>query len=100
MRYQIPNDEQERLNQLNDWFTQMLCSEDYYDDEKWISIRLNLAKWKEKGFGFRQENNGQFSTLNLEEQTIVYRIYNYLSEVLLFEAGIKEAVIYRSKCCI
>ncbi len=93
MRYQIPNDDQERLTQLNDWVTQILCSEDYYDDEKWISIRLNLAKWKEKGFGFRQENNGQFGRLNLEEQAIVYRIYNYLSEVLLFEAGIKEAVI-------
>ena len=93
MRYQIPNDEQERLNQLNVWFTQILCSEDYYDDEKWISIRLNLAKWKEKGFGFRQENNSQFSTLQVEAQTIVYQIYNYLSEVLLFEAGIKEAVI-------
>lgn len=93
MRYQIPDDEQERLNQLNEWFTQILCSEDYFDDEKWMSIRLNLAKWKEKGFGFRQENQGQFCSMDLEEQKLTYRIYNYLSEVLLFEMGIKEAVL-------
>ena len=93
MRYQIPNDEQERLDQLNEWFTQILCSEDYFDDAKWLSIRLNLAKWKEKGFGFRQENQGQFCILDLEELTLVYKIYNYLGEVLLFEMGIKEAVL-------
>ncbi len=56
MGYQIPDDEQERIDQLNEWFTQILCSEDYFDDKKWMSLRLNLAKWKEKGFGFRQEN--------------------------------------------
>ncbi len=93
MRYQIPDDEQERLDQLNEWFTQILCSEDYYEDEKWLSIRLNLAKWKEKGFGFRQENQCQFCSLDLEEQNLVYKIYNYLGEVLLFEMGIKEAVL-------
>ncbi len=93
MRYQIPDDEQERLDQLNEWFTQILCSEDYFDDEKWMSIRLNIAKWKEKGFGFRQENQGQFCSMDLEEQKLTYRIYNYLSEVLLFEMGIKEAVL-------
>jgi len=93
MRYQIPDDEQERLDQLNEWFTQILCSEDYFDDEKWMSIRLNLSKWKEKGLGFRQENQGQFCSLNLEQQNLSYRIYNYLNEVLLFEMGIKEAVL-------
>ncbi len=93
MRYQIPDDEQERLDQLNEWFTQILCSEDYFDDEKWMSIRLNLAKWKEKGFGFRQENQGQFCSMDLEEQKLTYRIYNYLGEVLQFEMGIKEAVL-------
>ena len=93
MRYQIPEEEQERLDQLNEWFTQILCSEDYFEDEKWMSIRLNLAKWNEKGFGFRQENQGQFCSLNLEQQNLSYRIYNYLSEVLLFEMGIKEAVL-------
>ena len=93
MRYQIPDDEQERLDQLNEWFTQILCSEDYFDDEKWLSIRLNLAKWKEKGFGFRQENQGQFRSMDLEEQNLTYRIYNYLGEVLQFEMGIKEAVL-------
>ncbi len=92
MRYQIPDDEQERLDQLNQWFTQILCSEDYFDDEKWMSIRLNLAKWKEKGFGFRQENQGQFCSMDLEEQNLTYRIYTYLGEVLQFEMGIKEAV--------
>ncbi len=93
MRYQIPDDEQERLDQLNEWFTQMLCSDDYFEDEKWLSIRLNLSKWKDKGYGFRQENEGPFYTLDIEEQVLVYKIYNYLSEVLLFDTGIKEAVI-------
>jgi hypothetical protein len=93
MRYQIPDDEQERLDQLNEWFTQILCSEDYFEDEKWMSIRLNLAKWKEKGFGCRQENQGKFCPMDLEEQNLTYRIYNYLGEVLQFEMGIKEAVL-------
>ncbi len=31
--------------------------------------------------------------MDLEEQNLIYRIYNYLSEVLLFEIGIKEAVL-------
>jgi hypothetical protein len=93
MRYQIPEDEQERLDQLNGWFTQILCSQDYFDDEKWMSIRLNLSKWKEKGFGFRQENQEHFCTFEMEEKLLAYRIFNYLSEVLLFEAGIKEAAL-------
>ena len=93
MRYQIPEDEQERLDQLNEWFTQILCSEDYFDDEKWMSIRLNLLKWKEKGFGFRQENQEHFCTFEMEEKLLAYRIFNYLGEILLFEAGIKEAAI-------
>jgi len=93
MRYQIPEEAQERLDQLNEWFSQILCSEDYFEDEKWMSIRLNLAKWKEKGFGFRQENQGQFCSKDLEEQNLIYRIYNYLGEILQFEMGIKEAVL-------
>ena len=93
MRYQIPEEEQERLDQLNEWFSQILCSDDYFEDEKWMSIRLNLAKWKEKGFGFRQENQGQFCSKDLEEQNLIYRIYNYLGEILQFEMGIKEAVL-------
>ena len=94
MRYQIPDEEQERLDQLNVWFTQILCSEDYFDDEKWLSIRLNLAKWKEKGFGFRQENQVHDCLFyDKEDKGLVYRVLNYLSEMLLFEAGIKEAAL-------
>ena len=93
MRYQIPEDEQERLDQLNGWFTQILCSENYFEDEKWMSIRLNLLKWKEKGFGFRQENQEHFCTFEIEEKLLTYKIFNYLGEILLFEAGIKEAAI-------
>ena len=70
MRYQIPEDEQERLDQLNEWFTQILCSEDYFEDEKWMSIRLNLLKWKEKSFGFRQENQEHFWTFEMEEKLL------------------------------
>lgn len=93
MRYQIPEEEQERLDQLNGWFTQILCSDDYFEDEKWMSIRLNLLKWKEKGFGFRQENQEHSCTFGLEEKLMAYRIFNYLGEILLFEAWIKEAAL-------
>jgi hypothetical protein len=48
MKYQVPDDDIERLNQLNKWFTEILCSSDYYDDDKWLSIRLNISKWKQK----------------------------------------------------
>ncbi len=95
MKYQIPDDEQERLDQLNEWFTQILCSEDYFDDEKWLSIRLNLAKWKDKGYSFRQENQSAFCVFELEELVFVLRIYNYLSEIHLFEANIKQAAMHQ-----
>jgi hypothetical protein len=93
MKYQVPDDDIERLNQLNKWFTEILCSSDYYDDDKWLSIRLNISKWKQKGFGFRFENTAQPTNFNLTEKALFYKIYNYLSEVLLFEMGIREAIL-------
>ena len=91
MRYQIPEEEQERLDQLNEWFTQILCSDDYFDDGKWLSIRLNLAKWRDKGYHFRQEFRSDENTFEQKEQALVYKIYNYLGEVMLMESQMREA---------
>jgi len=93
MKYQIPDNEIERLNQLNKWFTEMLCSSDYYDDDKWLSIRLNIAKWKQQGFGFRYENVTDAENWDITEKALAYKIYNYLSEVILFDMAIREAVL-------
>ena len=91
MRYQIPEEEQERLDQLNEWFTQILCSEDYFDDAKWLSIRLNLTKWRDKGYHFKQEFRSDENTFELNEQALVYKIYNYLGEVMLMESQMRES---------
>lgn len=93
MKYQVPDDDIERLNQLNKWFTEILCSPDYYDDDKWLSIRLNITKWKQKGFGFRYENVTDAASWDQNEKALAYKIYNYLSEVILFDMGIREAVL-------
>jgi hypothetical protein len=91
MRYQIPEDEQERLDQLNEWFTQILCKDDYFNDEKWLPIRLNLAKWRDKKYTYRQEFLSDPNSFDLKEQALVYKIYNYLGEVMLLDAKMREA---------
>ena len=50
MGYQIPDNEQERLELLNESLIKLICSEDYFDDEKWVMIRLNLDKWDRRGY--------------------------------------------------
>ena len=59
MGYQIPDNDQERLELINDLLIKLICSEDYFDDEKWVLIRLNLDKWKRKGYSLK------FETINL-----------------------------------
>jgi hypothetical protein len=91
MRYQIPEEEQERLDQLNEWFTQILCSKDYYDDEKWLAIRLNLLKWNESGYSFKYLNLSKVNDFDEKEIVVVYKIYNSLSEIDLLAFANKEA---------
>jgi hypothetical protein len=96
MRYQISDQPQERLDQINEWFTQILCTDSYFEDDKWLAIRLNLSKWKEQGFHYRQEFNSTSNCLADEEQALLFKIYNYLGEIMLMEAKMKEAA-YRQK---
>ena len=91
MRYQIPDDNQERLELLNIWFTQILCSNNYFDDDKWLAIRLNLLKWSQFGFSFRQLNVLEKDDFTVDESALVYKIYNSLSEIDLFSYATKES---------
>ena len=92
MSYQIPDNEQERLELLNESLIKLICSEDYFDDEKWVMIRLNLDKWKRKGYSLKFENITPNNSFKEEEILFLLRIYNLISEVLLFQHGIRECV--------
>ena len=92
MGYQIPDNEQERLELLNESLIKLICSEDYFDDEKWVMIRLNLDKWKRKGYSLKFENINPKNSFKEDETIFLLRIYNLISEVLLFQHGIKECV--------
>ena len=93
MKLQLTDQEAERLNQLNNWFMEIICSKSYFDDEKWINIRLNLAKWKELGYNFRQEKSIENRCYSMDEILFVNRMLNYHSEMLLFDVGQRESVI-------
>ena len=34
MKLQLTDQDAERLNQLNNWFMEIICSKSYFDDEK------------------------------------------------------------------
>jgi len=111
MKHQIPDDDQERLDILNQWFTEILCSRGYFDDDKWLPIRLNLLKWSQRGYSFRHLNTADAQDFTVIESAKVYRIYNMLSEIDMFSLAIKEvaksqkfeqAALYRdlAKLCL
>jgi len=93
MKLQLCDQESERLNQLNNWFMEIICSNDYFVDEKWKSIRLNLTKWKDFGYIFRQEKSLENRCYSMDEILFVNRMLNYHSEMLLFDSGIRESVM-------
>ena len=90
MKNQIPDDDQERLDILNQWFTEILCSRGYFDDDKWLPIRLNILKWSQRGYSFRHLNTSNAQDFTVIESAKVYRIYNMLSEIDMFSLAIKE----------
>jgi hypothetical protein len=92
MGYQIPDNDQERLELLNQSLIKLICSEDYFDDEKWLMVRLNLDKWKRMGYSLKFEKINLGNSLKEDELLFLLRIYNLISEVLLFQYGIKECV--------
>ena len=92
MGYQIPDNDQERLELLNESLIKLICSEDYFDDEKWVLIRLNLDKWKRKGYSLKFENIVIHNSFKEDEIIFLLRTYNIISEILLFQYGIKECV--------
>jgi hypothetical protein len=92
MGYQIPDNDQERLELLNESLIKLICSEDYFDDEKWVMIRLNLDKWKRMGYSLKFEKIKLNNTFKEDEIIFLLRVYNLISEVLLFQYGIKECV--------
>lgn len=92
MGYQIPDNEQERLELLNESLIKLICSDDYFDDEKWVMIRLNLDKWKRKGYSLKFETINLNNSFKEDETLFILRVYNLISEILLFQHGIKECV--------
>ena len=92
MGYQIPDNDQERLELLNESLIKLICSEDYFDDEKWVMVRLNLDKWKRIGYRLKFENINLGNSFKEDEIIFLLRVYNLISEVLLFQYGIKECV--------
>ena len=92
MSYQIPDNDQERLELLNESLIKLICSEDYFDDEKWVMVRLNLDKWKRMGYSLKFEKINLGNSFKEDELLFLLSIYNLISEILLFQYGIKECV--------
>jgi hypothetical protein len=65
MKHHIPYEAGERLNQLNRWFTVIICSKDYSDDDQWLAIRLNLLKWHELGYSYKQMQLSEIDDFSL-----------------------------------
>ena len=91
MKHYIPEDKEERLIQLNEWFTKTLFSYDIFDDEKWLPIRLNLLKWRTNGFTIYPHHKPFLADFSNQEQSIVYFICNSISEILLCKTESKMA---------
>ena len=93
MKHYVPDDPQERLNQLNEWFTKAIFSADIFNDDKWLPIRLNISKWKAMNFSVLQNVKPYELDFSDHQKGILYFIYNAISEILLFEREIKLVAI-------
>jgi hypothetical protein len=91
MKHYIPEKTDDRLSQLNEWFTQTLFSEDLFKDEKWLGIRLNLSKWKTLGFTFKQNSQPAELDFTIAEKLQIYTYFNNIAEVLLYAKEIRES---------
>jgi hypothetical protein len=89
MKHYIPEDVTERLEQLNQWFTDLLFSEDFFNNDKWLHIRLNISKWKTDGYDFVQNYQPTESDFDDSEQLIVFQILHAIAESLLFDHEIR-----------
>jgi hypothetical protein len=65
MKHYIPYEAGERLDQLNRWFNAIICSKDYSDDDQWLAIRLNLLKWHELGYSYKQMQLSEIDDFSL-----------------------------------
>lgn len=91
MTYQVPDNENQRLEQLNQYFNALLCSEDYFNDEKWIFIRLNLSKWESTGYTIELQTQNSIEAFNIEEQYFTQKLYSLINQVLLFACKTAES---------
>lgn len=89
MKHYVPEDAIERLEQLNQWFTDLLFSEDFFNNDKWLHIRLNISKWKTDGYDFVQNYQPTESDFDDSEQLIVFQILHAIAESLLFDHEIR-----------
>lgn len=90
MKYYIPNDNEERLKQLNEWFSNYFFSDKFFKDEDWLSIRLNISKWKSLGYPVSQKEKAFDFDFSAEESALLYNNFNSISEILLFDKELKS----------
>lgn len=91
MKHYVPEDAEERLAQLNEWLTNVIYSEDFFDDERWLPVRMNITKWKSKGYALVQRFKPEDFDFESEELMELYYICNAISEIMLFEKESREA---------
>jgi len=94
MKDHISEGNEERLNQLNEWVTKVLCSHNFFKEEEWLPIKLNLLNWKSLGYSINQNDQLHWYDFTKTEVALLYKIINSISEILLFE---KEMKYYRIK---
>jgi hypothetical protein len=91
MKHYVPEDATERLEQLNEWTTRVIYSADFFDDEKWLPVRMNITKWKSKGYAFvHRYKPADFDFESIELMQLYY-ICNAISEIMLCEKESREA---------
>ena len=93
MKHYIPDNEKDRLEQLNDGLTEIICSKDYFIDEKWLPLRLNLRKWKTLHYSISQNHQPFINDFSKIELLRLYHACNNLSEVMLIQKEIKEVIL-------
>lgn len=91
MKHYVPEDAAERLAQLNEWLTKAIYSEDFFEDDKWLPVRMNITKWKSKSYVLVQRFKPEDFDFESEELMMLYYICNAISEIMLFEKESREA---------
>ena len=91
MHFFVPDDANERLNQLNELMTELVFQFERIENDKLLLIKLNLSKWDSQGFTISDKPDTSPISFTPSEETIIYKTYNLIGELLLFRKSKEDA---------